>query len=76
MLSATLSGITYSSIDIALENDKDGGTPGGNIRVAYLYNPAVLSLTLASPVHWRTHSAISIPPTWRSLLPASPSSPP
>ncbi|KAI5857843.1 Endonuclease/exonuclease/phosphatase [Tricharina praecox] len=42
---AALSGITYSSVEIAPENGKDGGAPGGNIRVAYLYNPTVLSLT-------------------------------
>lgn len=42
---AALSGVTYSSVEIAPENNKDGGVSGGNIRVAYLYNPAVLSLT-------------------------------
>jgi predicted extracellular nuclease len=34
----------YSFVDIAPVNDQDGGAPGGNIRTAYLYNPAKVSL--------------------------------
>src|SRR6202012_3750758 len=30
-------------------NDQDGGQPGGNIRPAYLYNPAVLALKDPNP---------------------------
>jgi predicted extracellular nuclease len=40
----SLSGVSYSYVEIEPEDGKDGGAPGGNIRVAYLYNPAVLSL--------------------------------
>ncbi|WP_206669820.1 5'-nucleotidase C-terminal domain-containing protein [Paenibacillus luteus] len=32
-------GPTYAYTDIAPENNKDGGAPGGNIRVGFLYNP-------------------------------------
>ncbi|WP_052343674.1 chitobiase/beta-hexosaminidase C-terminal domain-containing protein [Bacillus massiliigorillae] len=35
---AELGGPTYSFTDIAPENNKDGGAPGGNIRVGFLYN--------------------------------------
>ncbi len=33
-------GPDYAYIDIAPEDDRDGGEPGGNIRVGFLYNPA------------------------------------
>lgn len=46
---AGISSVKYSYVDIAPVNDKDGGQPGGNIRVAYLYNPAVLGLVGANP---------------------------
>jgi predicted extracellular nuclease len=36
-------GPSYSSEEIDPVNDQDGGEPGGNIRVVYLYNPAVVS---------------------------------
>ncbi|KAF8476024.1 Endonuclease/exonuclease/phosphatase [Kalaharituber pfeilii] len=42
-----LSGIQYSYIDISPVNNQDGGQPGGNIRVAYLYNPKTLALASA-----------------------------
>jgi 2',3'-cyclic-nucleotide 2'-phosphodiesterase (5'-nucleotidase family)/predicted extracellular nuclease len=35
----SLGGPDYSFTDIAPENNQDGGAPGGNIRVGYLYNP-------------------------------------
>ncbi|WP_277584947.1 DUF6359 domain-containing protein [Psychrobacillus antarcticus] len=38
-------GPTYAWTDIAPEYDQDGGQPGGNIRVGYLYNPDRVSLT-------------------------------
>lgn len=41
--------IEYSYVDINPVNDEDGGQPGGNIRVAYLYNPAVLELVNPNP---------------------------
>lgn len=40
-----LGGPTYAYTDIAPENNKDGGAPGGNIRVGFLYNPERVSLT-------------------------------
>lgn len=33
-------GTNYSFIDIPPVDGKDGGEPGGNIRVAYLYDPS------------------------------------
>ncbi|MDQ0220135.1 hypothetical protein ELQ35_22095 [Peribacillus cavernae] len=39
-----LGGPTYAFTDIAPENNQDGGAPGGNIRVGYLYNPERVSL--------------------------------
>ncbi|KIX09484.1 uncharacterized protein Z518_00564 [Rhinocladiella mackenziei CBS 650.93] len=42
-------GVTYSYVDIDPVNDQDGGQPGGNIRVAYLYNPLVLNLKNLNP---------------------------
>lgn len=40
---------TYAYTEIAPVNNQDGGAPGGNIRVAYLYNPAVLALHKPNP---------------------------
>ncbi|MDR7071859.1 DUF6359 domain-containing protein [Fictibacillus barbaricus] len=37
-------GPTYAYTDIAPENGKDGGIPGGNIRVAFIYNPERVQL--------------------------------
>jgi uncharacterized protein len=36
-------GPSYSSREIDPVNDQDGGQPGGNIRVVFLFNPAVVS---------------------------------
>ena len=36
-------GPSYDSREIDPVNDQDGGQPGGNIRVVFLYNPAVVS---------------------------------
>lgn len=41
---ADISGVTYSFVEIVPVDGEDGGEPGGNIRVAYLYRPEVLSL--------------------------------
>jgi predicted extracellular nuclease len=38
-------GPTYEWTDIAPEYNQDGGAPGGNIRVGYLYNPKRVTLT-------------------------------
>jgi predicted extracellular nuclease len=37
-------GPSYAFTDIAPENNKDGGAPGGNIRVGFLYNPSRVTL--------------------------------
>ncbi|KAK1142921.1 hypothetical protein N8T08_007162 [Aspergillus melleus] len=42
-------GITYDFINIDPIDGKDGGQPGGNIRVAYLYDPQVLQLRTPNP---------------------------
>lgn len=44
-----ISNVTYEYADIDPVDDQDGGQPGGNIRTAYLYNPAVLRLRNARP---------------------------
>lgn len=41
-------GLQYSYTWINPTNDADGGEPGGNIRQAYLYNPAVVRLTTSA----------------------------
>ncbi|KAI0632003.1 DNase I-like protein [Trametes polyzona] len=41
--------LTYSTLEIAPENDQDGGEPGGNIRTAYLFNATKLALVPGSP---------------------------
>ncbi|MGD6803421.1 cell wall-binding repeat-containing protein [Rossellomorea aquimaris] len=38
-------GPTYKFTEIAPENKVDGGQPGGNIRVGYIYNPERVELT-------------------------------
>ncbi|MHB0879738.1 S-layer homology domain-containing protein [Paenibacillus sp. SEL1] len=38
-------GPEYNFTDIGPENNKDGGAPGGNIRVGFLYNPQRVTLT-------------------------------
>ncbi|MCR2802423.1 S-layer homology domain-containing protein [Paenibacillus soyae] len=40
-------GPTYLYTDIAPEDGKDGGEPGGNIRAGYLYNPERVKLVVA-----------------------------
>lgn len=40
-------GPTYAWTEIAPEDGKDGGVPGGNIRVGYLYNPDRVTLNEA-----------------------------
>ncbi|KAL2218455.1 endonuclease/exonuclease/phosphatase family protein [Thermoascus aurantiacus ATCC 26904] len=42
-------GVSYSFIDIAPLNNQDGGEPGGNIRVAYLYDASVIRLRNPNP---------------------------
>lgn len=40
----TAGGPTYAFASIDPVDDKDGGQPGGNIRVAYLYKPSLVRL--------------------------------
>lgn len=44
---ASFGGPMYAWTEIAPENGKDGGVPGGNIRVGYLYNPERVQLNEA-----------------------------
>jgi predicted extracellular nuclease len=48
-ISAAAGGVNYSYVDINPLNDEDGGQPGGNIQVAYLYNSEVLELANPNP---------------------------
>ena len=41
----SLGGPEYIYTDIAPEDKKDGGAPGGNIRVGFLYNPESVTLS-------------------------------
>ncbi|GGE78917.1 endonuclease/exonuclease/phosphatase family protein [Priestia taiwanensis] len=45
---AAAGGPTYKYIDIAPQNNEDGGAPGANIRVGFLYNPARVHLAEAT----------------------------
>ncbi|KAF8917097.1 endonuclease/exonuclease/phosphatase [Mucidula mucida] len=47
---ANVSDLTYDFIEVAPQDGQDGGQPGGNIRVAYLYNSAKLSLVSGASV--------------------------
>ncbi|KAL3465212.1 Endonuclease/exonuclease/phosphatase [Aspergillus heterothallicus] len=47
-LIATAGGPDYEFTEIVPVNNADGGQPGGNIRVAYLYDPTILRLRNAS----------------------------
>lgn len=42
-------GTNYSAIDVAPLDDTNGGQPGGNIRVGFLFNPARVSLVPGTP---------------------------
>ncbi|KAI5850242.1 Endonuclease/exonuclease/phosphatase [Morchella snyderi] len=44
-----ISGVEYSYLTIDPIDDKDGGQPGGNIRVAYFYRPDLFSLRNPNP---------------------------
>jgi len=43
------SGVTYAYTEILPVDGQDGGAPGGNIRVAYLYNPLIIRLRKPNP---------------------------
>ena len=42
-------GTNYSFVDIDPKDNEDGGEPGGNIRTAYLYDPAIIRLHNPNP---------------------------
>lgn len=46
---AAAGGPSYTFTEIVPVDDQDGGQPGGNIRVAYLYKPNVLRLYKPNP---------------------------
>ncbi|KAF2744384.1 DNase I-like protein [Sporormia fimetaria CBS 119925] len=46
---ATAGGPEYTFSEVAPSDDKDGGAPGGNIRVAYLYKPSLIRLYKSNP---------------------------
>ena len=43
-------GPEYHYVDIAPENNQDGGAPGANIRVGFLYNPERVTLVKAQAI--------------------------
>ncbi|OBZ71156.1 hypothetical protein A0H81_08732 [Grifola frondosa] len=47
--SASNAGVQYDFVEVAPENDQDGGEPGGNIRTAYLYRSEKVQLVPGSP---------------------------
>ncbi|KAI0050405.1 DNase I-like protein [Auriscalpium vulgare] len=50
ILNASGGALQYQTLEIAPVDGQDGGQPGGNIRQAYLYNSAKMSLVPGSPV--------------------------
>ncbi|KAF1942222.1 endonuclease/exonuclease/phosphatase family protein-like protein [Clathrospora elynae] len=46
---AAAGGPNYTFTDIVPVDDQDGGAPGGNIRVAYLYKPSLIRLYKPNP---------------------------
>ncbi|WP_144510280.1 DUF6359 domain-containing protein [Bacillus sp. FJAT-22090] len=61
-------GPVYKWTDIAPEYDQDGGQPGGNIRVGYLYNPERVTLvegtkgSSTEKVAWDAHGNLTLNP--------------
>jgi predicted extracellular nuclease len=44
-----INGLTYDFVDIAPIDDQDGGEPGGNIRIGFLFQPSRVTLAQVSP---------------------------
>lgn len=61
-------GPQYTYVDVAPENNQDGGAPGANIRVAYLYNPERVELknpktsTSTEEVKWQADGTLNVNP--------------
>lgn len=48
-IAARPGGVSYSFVDVDPVDGQDGGQPGGNIRVAYLYRPDAVELYKPNP---------------------------
>jgi uncharacterized protein len=57
---AVAGGPTYKYVDIAPQNNQDGGAPGANIRVGFLYNPNRVDLVDNNEVKLLTANPIRI----------------
>jgi uncharacterized repeat protein (TIGR01451 family) len=53
-------GPAYVYTDVAPTNNADGGAPGGNIRVGFLYNPARVSLAASAGGRGTATDAVSL----------------
>jgi predicted extracellular nuclease len=65
-------GPSYQWSEIDPANDQDGGQPGGNIRVVFLYNPARVSLDSVPGGSTATGVAVTAAPDGTADLSASP----
>ncbi len=55
----TAGGPEYKWINIDPEENKDGGAPGGNIRVAYIYNPARVTFDTYGNADYKTLPSVN-----------------
>jgi predicted extracellular nuclease len=69
---AAAGGPSYQWSEIDPVNDKDGGQPGGNIRVVFLYNPARVSLDAVPGGSTSTGVTVTAAPDGTADLSASP----
>ncbi|KAF1996595.1 DNase I-like protein [Amniculicola lignicola CBS 123094] len=60
---AAAGGPSYAFTEIAPVDDQDGGAPGGNIRVAYLYKPSLIRLYKPNPGNSTEANAVLPGPT-------------
>jgi predicted extracellular nuclease len=65
-------GPSYSSQEIDPVNDQDGGEPGGNIRVVYLYNPAAVTFVPGTQQATTSTAALSTTATAVSSVAGQP----
>ncbi|KAI8807086.1 Endonuclease/exonuclease/phosphatase, partial [Cladochytrium replicatum] len=61
-------GVKYSWVQINPTNGLEGGAPGGNIRVAYLYNPLRVSLTAGTIGGTNDTQEVSAGPDGKAVL--------
>lgn len=57
---SNLSGPTYAYVEIAPNDNADGGQPGGNIRVGYLYNTASVTFTARGTATADTEAEVEV----------------